>query len=454
MASIMPLISTLIKLISSITQHDILLVVTVVSGLFYLLLYKRKVSIYLLDFTCYRPPDSLRVPMSMYVEHLIHEGFDPDAISFQVKILARSGLSQETCIPPSLRELPIKKSLSFSKEEAATVMFSAVTELLEKNKINPRSIDILITNSSVYSPSPSLCAMVINEFRMRSNILSFNLSGMGCSASLVSIGLAKDLLKVHRNSLALIVSSESLSQNWYTGKNHSMLIANCLFRMGGAAILLSSKEQDKKIAKYQLQHVIRISKAQDDQSYACIFQDEDREEKTGISISKSILNVAGEALKANMASLGPLVLPFSEQFQYGLSFVCKKTGLLGRWKTYTPNFKRVFEHFCIHPGGKAVLLAIQEGLKLTEDEMEASKMTLHRFGNTSSSSIWYELSYTETKGRMKRDNRVWQICLGGGFKSNSAVWKCLHTIEPEKGNAWSDRIDSYPVDIPDIVEID
>ncbi|KAI8568856.1 hypothetical protein RHMOL_Rhmol02G0232800 [Rhododendron molle] len=181
---------------------------------------------------------------------------------------------------------------------------------------------------------------------------------MGCAASLVSIGLAKDLLKVHRNSLALIVSSESLSQNWYTGKNHSMLIANCLFRMGGAAILLSSKEQDKKIAKYQLQHVIRISRAQDNQSYACIFQDEDREEKTGISISKSILNVAGEALKANTASLGPLVLPFSKQFRYGLSFVCKKTGLLGRRKIYTPNFKRVFKHFCVHPGGRAVLVAI------------------------------------------------------------------------------------------------
>ncbi|KAE9453238.1 hypothetical protein C3L33_14860, partial [Rhododendron williamsianum] len=243
-------------------------------------------------------------------------------------------------------------------------------DLLEKNKINPRSIDILITNSSVYSPTPSLCAMVIKEFRMRSNILSFNLSGMGCTASLVSIGLAKDLLKVHRNSLALIVSSESLSQN--------------------------CKEQDKKIAKYQLQHVIRISRAQDDQSYACIFQDEDREEKTGISISKSILNVAGEALKANMASLGPLVLPFSEQFRYGLS-------------------------------RKSCASRNPKGLKLTEEEMEASKMTLHR---------------------------VWQIGLGGGFKSNSAVWKCLHTIEPEKGNAWSDRIDSYPVDIPDIVEID
>ncbi|KAH7858056.1 hypothetical protein Vadar_019542 [Vaccinium darrowii] len=105
--------------------------------------------------------------------------------------------------------------------------------------------------------------------------------------------------------------------------------------MGGAAILLSSKEQDKKIAQYELQHLVRISRAQDDQSYACIFQDEDIEGKTRTSMSTSIMNVAGVALKANMASLGPLVSPFTEQLRYGSSIIWKKTGLLGRRKFYT-----------------------------------------------------------------------------------------------------------------------
>ncbi|KAK2988651.1 hypothetical protein RJ640_008991 [Escallonia rubra] len=43
------------------------------------------------------------------------------------------------------------------------------------------------------------------------------------------------------NSLALIVSSEILSQDWYDGKDRSMLLTNCLFRMGGVALLLSSR---------------------------------------------------------------------------------------------------------------------------------------------------------------------------------------------------------------------
>lgn len=58
---------------------------------------------------------------------------------------------------------------------------------------------------------------MINKYKMRSDIKSFNLSGMGCSASLISIELAKDLLQVYRNSLAVVLSTENITQNWYTG---------------------------------------------------------------------------------------------------------------------------------------------------------------------------------------------------------------------------------------------
>ena len=57
-------------------------------------------------------------------------------------------------------------------------------------------------------------------------------------------------------------------------------------------------------------------------------------------------------------------------------------------------------------------------------------MTLHNCGNTSSSSIWYELEWLEQNGRIKRSDKIWQIAFGSGFKCNSAVWKSLssHTL--------------------------
>ncbi|XP_010442368.2 PREDICTED: probable 3-ketoacyl-CoA synthase 21 [Camelina sativa] len=429
-------------------------VVEIFAGLLVLhLIYQRirtRVKVYLLDFTCYRAPDSNRVPMSTLIETIyLDDKLDQESIDFQARILERSWLSNQTSIPPSLMEIPLKKSLSSVQIETMTTIFTSVEDLLKKNKLSPRSIDILITNCSLHSPTPSLSAMVINKFHMRSNIKSFNLSGMGCAAGVLSVGLANDLLKVHRGSLALIISTEALNTHWYIGKGRSMLLTNCLFRMGAAAILMSSDNHDRGNAKYELLHVVRTNKAKDDRAYRCIYQDIDSEEKQGVSITKDVISVAGEMLKMNLTSLGPLVLPYLEQFQYVIQRILnKKLKIYKSSSSYTPNFKTAFEHFCIHTGGRAVIQSMEMNLNLTKEDIEPSKMTLHRFGNTSSSSIWYALSYLEAKRRMKEGDRVLQIAFGSGFKCNSAVWRCIRDVEPNTENKWLDFIDSYPVDVP------
>lgn len=399
-------------------------------------------GVYLVDFTCYHPADSLRVPFSHFVEHFTTSNvFDKESLDFQEKVLEKSGIGDESCIPLNLHEMQPDVSLKRSREETEEVLCTIVKDLLSKHKINPKSIDILVTNCSLFCPTPSISSMIINKFGFRSNIKSINLSGMGCSAGILSISLVKDLLKVHKNSLALVLSMEAISSNGYTGSTKSMLISNTVFRMGGAAILLSNRQQDKHIAKYKLKHLVRTHMGYDDQAYSSVFQQQDKDGNVGVSISRSLLPVAARALRINISQLGPHVLPYSEQLKYLWSVVCKKS------KTYVPNFKKAFEHFCIHAGGRAIIDAVEENLKLSKEDGEASRMTLYRFGNTSSSSYWYELCYLEAKGKVKKGDRVWQIAFGSGFKVNSAVWKCVSNLDPKERNAWSDRIHLYPVDI-------
>lgn len=75
-------------------------------------------------------------------------------------------------------------------------------------------VDALVVNCSLFGPTPSLSAMIINHFRMRSNIISYNLGGMGCSAGLISISLARELLQVYPNINIIVVSTENITQNW------------------------------------------------------------------------------------------------------------------------------------------------------------------------------------------------------------------------------------------------
>ncbi|KAE9587566.1 putative oxidoreductase, Very-long-chain 3-oxoacyl-CoA synthase [Lupinus albus] len=410
--------------------------------------------VYLVDFSCYKPEEARKCTKKMFMDQSRVTGyFTEQNVEFQQKILERSGLGDNTYLPEAILNIPPNPSMKEARKEAEIVMFSAIDELFSKTCAKPKDIGILIVNCSLFNPTPSLSAMIINHYKLRGNIKSYNLGGMGCSAGLISIALAKDLLQVHPNSYALVISMENITLNWYEGNDRSKLVSNCLFRMGGAAILLSNKSSDRRRSKYRLVHNVRTNKAADDKCFSCVTQEEDADGKVGVTLSKDLMAVAGDALKTNITTLGPLVLPTSEQLLFFGTLIGKKLFKM-KIKPYIPDFKLAFEHFCIHAGGRAVLDEIEKNLQLSPWHMEPSRMTLYRFGNTSSSSLWYELAYSEAKGRVKKGDRTWQIAFGSGFKCNSAVWKALRTINPAKEKSpWMDEIHKFPIDVPRVSAI-
>ncbi|KAL5101846.1 hypothetical protein RYX36_006173 [Vicia faba] len=170
------------------------------------------------------------------------------------------------------------------------------------------------------------------------------------------------MLQVHRNTYAVVVSTENITQNWYFGNKKSMLIPNCLFRVGGVAVLLSNKGSDKRRAKYKLVHVVRTHKGVDDKEFKCVYQEQDDVGKTSVSLLKDLMAIAGGALKTNITTLGPLVLPVSEQLLFFTTLVVKKL-FNAKAKPYIPDFKLAFEHFCIHAGGRAVIDELEKNLQ-------------------------------------------------------------------------------------------
>ncbi|XP_073039271.1 3-ketoacyl-CoA synthase 2-like [Primulina eburnea] len=423
------------------------LTLTTAIYLMFINLINHRTKIFLVDYACYNPEKSFlysRETLYRTVESVL----SPENTSFFKKVVERSGMGENT-FAYGFDNFPPKSTFECGRGEAETVIFGAVDALLAKTAVEPAEIGVVIVNISAFNPLPSLSAMIVNRYKLREDVLSYNLGGMGCSAGVIAVDLAKRLLlQAQRRSYALIMSLESVTGNYYIGEDRSKLLANCLFRMGGAAILLSNKSSDRWRSKYELLHTLRTHHGADDRAYRCVYQEEDSDGKLGITISKDLMSIAGEALKSNITSLGPLVLPFSEKFLFIATLVARKVLKMKGVSPYVPNFKLAFEHFCIHAGGKAVLDAMEENLKLTKRDMEPSRMTLYRFGNTSSSSVWYQLAYLEAKGRIKRGDRVWMIGFGSGFKCNSGVWRALSIVDPaEERNAWTDVIQQFPVEI-------
>ncbi|KAG9441513.1 hypothetical protein H6P81_017367 [Aristolochia fimbriata] len=411
----------------------------------YRLVISRHRNVYLVDFTCYRPPATCRVPFSTFVEHgrLVYDEYRGH---FLQRVLGKSGIGHETGLPPAIHYVPPEPTGAAAAAESRDVVFSLVDDVFERTGLDPGDIDILVVNCNVFAPTPSLASVIVAKYGMRRNVKSYNLSGKGCSAEMIALKLAEDVMKVHPNSYALLVCTEIVTPCCYLGKERPMLVTNCLFRMGGGAVIITNRASERRRAKYRLDHVVRTHLGADDGAYTCVQQEEDEQGFIGFSLSKDLPFIAGEALKANIAALGPLVLPISEKLRFVIL-----NHYLRRRRPYVPDFKRAFEHFCIHAGGRAVIDDLQKSLRLSPEDAEASRMTLHRFGNTSSSSPWYSLAYAEAKGRVKRGDRVWQIGLGSGFKCGSAVWTCNRTVSGQPEGAWADCIDRYPVQIPEVL---
>ena len=185
---------------------------------------------------------------------------------------------------------------------------------------------------------------------MRSDILSYNLSGMGCGASLLALDLAKNMLQ-RRNlgGKALVVSTEIITPNLYKGNERAFLLQNTLFRCGGAAMILSNKWMDGSRAWFKLLNLVRVQGTGED-AYNCVFETEDVNGVRGVRLSKDIVKVAGKTMEKNLTLLGPYVLPLSEQIKVVTSLVarytCKFLGKafhtkkLPNVKVYVPDFKR------------------------------------------------------------------------------------------------------------------
>lgn len=255
-------------------------------------------------------------------------------------------------------------------------------------------------------------------------------------------------MQVHQNAYALVVSTESITENCYVGKDPPKFIINCLFRVGGAAILLSNRPSDHNTSKYQLLDTIHNNTSSSNRSYNSIIREEDKEGLPGVNINRDLLAAAISTIKPNLITVGRLILPIKEKLYYQINYFIRKVMASRNIQQYIPNYSNSVDHFLPHVGGKPVLDDLQKTLRLSDVVMEASRMTLYRFGNTSSSSTWYELAYVEAKGRVKRGDMVWQLAFGSGFKCSSLIWRAMKRVDcGDDDNPWTGEIDQFPVPV-------
>ncbi|CAI8585287.1 unnamed protein product [Vicia faba] len=379
-----------------------------------LVLKRRNQSCYMLAYECFKPKEETKLNTNACAKIVLrNKNLGLDEFRFHLKTIVSSGIGENTYCPKNVLE---------GRDACATL--KDIYEEIDKS------------------------SRIINRYKMREDVKVFNLAGMGCSASVVAIDLVQQLFKTHENSLGIVVSTEELGSHWYCGKDKRMMLPNCIFRSGGCSMLFTNKMELRNKAILKLKHMQRTQFGADGEAYNCCIQVEDKEGFAGFRLTKRLVKIAAQALTVNLHSMAPKILPlwelvrffrFSVFFSHGGEMVKKPIfNVLGGGI----NLKTGIEHFCVHPGGKAVLDEVGKGLRLNEYDLEPAKMAFHRWGNTSAGGLWYVLGYMEAKKRLKKGDRVLMISLGAGFKCNTCVWEVMRDLSD--ANVWKDCIDSYP----------
>ncbi|KAL5185372.1 3-ketoacyl-CoA synthase 1 [Glycine soja] len=132
-------------------------------------------ALYLVDFACYKPEKERKISMEGFLKMAEESvGFEEESRQFQRKISTRAGLGDETYFPRRITSCSPKLCMSKARLEVEAVMFGALDALLAKTGVVPKDIDIPMVNCSLFNPTPSLSAMIVNHYRPRSNKKSYN----------------------------------------------------------------------------------------------------------------------------------------------------------------------------------------------------------------------------------------------------------------------------------------
>ncbi|MBS4033081.1 MAG: type III polyketide synthase [Ignavibacterium sp.] len=269
---------------------------------------------------------------------------------------------------------------------------NAVKDLAEKNKIDFTSIDRLITISCTGFFAPGLDYELIKEFNISPTVKRTNIGFMGCAASLIGVNSVWEAMNNNQSENILMVSVELCSLHLQTEPTRDNILANMIFADGAAAAYFSNKKNDEA-PKLEIQ-------------FAESFLFEESAKFMGWKIGNNgfEMMLSSELPKIILNSAAPKAIE-----------ILNKKGI-------TVN---EVKHWALHPGGRAILDSLQNGIHLSDEQLKPSREVLNNYGNLSSVSILYVLKSILISQQLKKDDICCAIAFGPGLTMELVLFKVV-----------------------------
>jgi predicted naringenin-chalcone synthase len=231
----------------------------------------------------------------------------------------------------------------------------------------------------------------MKEFSLPADTQRTHIGFMGCAAALVGFTSVLESLRTadREKSTTLLVAVELCSLHLQTEPTRDNILANMIFADGCAAALFSNRSSLKPRLQLISTHSHLFSNSADYMGW-----------KIGNTGFEMMLSSELPRIIAEEA------VPIVEKLiaQQGID-------------------RTAIRHWVLHPGGRAILDALQNGLNVSDEDMLPSRTVLKNYGNMSSASILFVMKELLATRTISRDEFVCAIAFGPGLTMEVAFLK-------------------------------
>ncbi|MBS4190970.1 type III polyketide synthase [Bacillus sp. FJAT-49705] len=263
------------------------------------------------------------------------------------------------------------------------------SDVFLKSEVPYNEIEAIFFISSSGLATPSIEARIMNRLPFSQNTKRIPIWGLGCAGGAAGLSRAFEYCLAFPLAKVLVLSIELCSLTFQRNdRSKSNLIGTSLFADGVACALVAGKQVDRgtfqkleSVPKIIRTHSTLLPNSLDVMGW------EIRDDGLFVIFSKDIPSIIESWLKPNVND-----------------FLLQKKMDLGD-----------IHHFIAHPGGKKVIDAYVDSLKIDPQMTKISLEVLKQYGNMSSATILYVLKRFMELGKTKEYGLA--TALGPGFSS-------------------------------------
>lgn len=284
--------------------------------------------------------------------------------------------------------------------EAETMFVEVARRALDADpEIGPADVTHVITVSCTGFHAPGPEYAIVRALGLSESVQRYHLGFMGCYASMPALRAAAQFCAGDPQAVVLVVSVELCTLHLRSSENPDLIVASSLFADGAAAGIVTARTDIADAPGFVLDRFNTALVTEGERDMAWTIGDEGFE----MILSTRVPQLIGANLDA---ALRPLFDGDAET-----------AGAFGR-----SEIGAAVTHWAIHPGGRSILDHVQNGLGLSDAQLEPARATLRECGNMSSATVLFVLQRILRDADARSGERVAAMAFGPGLTAESALF--------------------------------